>query len=138
MTKKKEKLVIRKKEFRYYGYTLEELQKMSYDELANVLNTRCRRVLKRGFTEEQYKFIEKLKYTSADKIIKTHHRDMIILPQFVGRKISIHNGKDFKVIEIMPEMIGHYLGEFSLTRYFVKHSGPGIGATRSSKFLPLK
>jgi small subunit ribosomal protein S19 len=56
----------------------------------------------------------------------------------VGKKVAIYNGKEFKEVEIKPEMIGHYLGEFAMTRRSVTHSGPGVGATRSSKFLPLK
>jgi len=72
------------------------------------------------------------------EIVKTHCRDMIILPSFVGKTIGVHNGKEFQPVKIQPEMIGHYLGEFALTRKRVKHSGPGVGATRSSKYMPLK
>jgi small subunit ribosomal protein S19 len=61
-----------------------------------------------------------------------------VLPDFVGKTVAIHNGKEFVNVEIKPEMIGHYLGEFAMTRKTVKHSGPGVGATRSSKFMPLK
>jgi small subunit ribosomal protein S19 len=75
---------------------------------------------------------------SASKTVRTHRRDMPILPQFVGRRIAIHNGQHFVEIEIKPEMIGHYLGEFAVTRRGVAHSGPGVGATRSSKHVPLK
>ena len=64
--------------------------------------------------------------------------NMPILPQFVGRRIAIHNGQHFVEVEIKPEMIGHYLGEFAVTRRGVTHSGPGVGATRSSKHVPLK
>jgi small subunit ribosomal protein S19 len=63
---------------------------------------------------------------------------MIVLPEFVGRKIAVYNGKEFQEVLIQQEMIGHYLGEFALTRKPVKHTGPGVGATRSSKFMPLK
>jgi small subunit ribosomal protein S19 len=70
--------------------------------------------------------------------VKTHRRDVIILPDFVGKKIAVHMGNKFKEIDIRAEMIGHYLGEFAMTRSFSKHSGPGVGATKSSKFLPLK
>ncbi|HHH78058.1 MAG TPA: 30S ribosomal protein S19, partial [Thermoplasmatales archaeon] len=64
--------------------------------------------------------------------------DIIVLPQMVGRRIMVHNGKDFVSVTIQPEMIGHYLGEFAVTRKEVKHAGPGVGATRSSKYMPLK
>jgi small subunit ribosomal protein S19 len=72
------------------------------------------------------------------KVVKTHCRDVLVLPRHVGRRVAIHNGHEFREIEVRPEMIGHYYGEFALTRRFEKHSGPGVGATRSSKFMPLK
>lgn len=127
----------RKKEFTYRGYTLEELLKMSFDEVVSIMPARVRRTLIRGFNEEQRTFVEKLK-SGKYPVVRTHRRDIPILPEFVGRKVAVHNGKEFKEIEIKPEMIGHYLGEFAMTRKPVKHSGPGVGATRSSKFLPLK
>jgi small subunit ribosomal protein S19 len=70
--------------------------------------------------------------------IKTHARDMIILPEMVGVTILVHNGKDFSSLEIRPEMIGHYTGEFAITNKPVKHGVPGIGASRSSMYVPLK
>ena len=72
------------------------------------------------------------------QLIKTHARDMIILPEMVGVTILVHNGKDFTPIEIKPEMIGHYIGEFAITNKPVKHGVPGIGASRSSMYVPLK
>ncbi|MCD6275985.1 MAG: 30S ribosomal protein S19 [Thermoplasmata archaeon] len=126
----------RMKEFSYRGYSLEELQKMSWDEFAELLPARARRTLKRGWDEERMKAVRKI--INSNKMIKTHRRDLIILPQFVGKTVAVHNGKEFVPVEIKPEMIGHYLGEFALTRKEVKHSGPGVGATRSSKFVPLK
>ena len=71
-------------------------------------------------------------------IVKTHIRDMIILPEMVGLTILVHNGKDFVSVPITPEMIGHYLGEFAITNKPVKHGTPGIGASRSSMYVPLK
>ena len=130
--------VAARKEFTYRGLTLEELSKMSIEELLPYLPSRARRTLKRGLTPLQYRFLEKLRKTEKGKPIRTHLRDMIILPEFVGHTIAVHNGKEFQPVVIKPEMIGHYLGEFALTRKEVKHSGPGVGATRSSKYLPLK
>ncbi len=127
----------RMKEFSYRGYSLEELQKMSWDEFAELLPARARRTLKRGWDEERMKAVRKI-INSNGKVVRTHRRDLIVLPQFVGKRVAVHNGKEFVEIEIKPEMIGHYLGEFALTRKEVKHSGPGVGATRSSKFVPLK
>jgi small subunit ribosomal protein S19 len=127
-----------KKEFTYRGLTFEELSKMSIEELLPLLPARARRTLKRGLTPRQYRLLEKIRKTEKGKPIRTHLRDMIILPEFVGHTIAVHNGKEFQPVVIKPEMIGHYLGEFALTRKEVKHSGPGVGATRSSKYLPLK
>ena len=127
----------RKREFTYRGYTLEELQGMTLTEILPLLPARARRSFRRGLNKEQQRFIDRLK--KGDKeVLKTHRREIIILPDFVGKKVAIYNGKEYKIIEIVPEMIGHYLGEFAITRRFEKHSGPGVGATRSSKYMPLK
>ena len=136
---RKQKSIIstrRKKEFTYRGYTMDDLLKMTLEELMPLLGTRVRRSLKRGLSIPQQKFLEHLRKT--DKVIKTHTRDMVVLPEMVGRTIRVYDGKEFQQITLIPEMIGHYLGEFALTRKLVKHTGPGVGATRSSKFMPLK
>ena len=70
--------------------------------------------------------------------VKTHVRDMIILPEMVGSKVNVHNGKEFVAITIKAEMIGHYIGEFAVTNKPVRHGTPGIGASRSSMYVPLK
>jgi small subunit ribosomal protein S19 len=134
--KRKRMEVRRKKEFTYRGYTLEELSKKSMSEQIALYPARTRRKIKRGLSEEHKKFLNRV--VKAKEPVRTHLRDMIVLPQMVGKRIGIHDGKNFKVVEVMPEMIGHYLGEFALTRKPVRHSGPGVGATRSSKYLPLK
>ena len=132
------------KEFRYKGYTLEELQKMPMDEFIKLLPARQRRSLLRGLTEAQRILLEKIrKAKKAMKegkkvVIKTHVRDMIILPEMVGLTIHVYNGKEFVPVEIKPEMIGHYLGEFAITCKPVKHGAPGVGASRSSMYVPLK
>ena len=132
------------KEFRYKGYTLEELQRMPMDEFIKLLPARQRRSLLRGLTEAQRILLEKIrKAKKAVKegkkvVIKTHVRDMIILPEMVGLTIHVYNGKEFVPVEIKPEMIGHYLGEFAITCKPVKHGAPGIGASRSSMYVPLK
>jgi small subunit ribosomal protein S19 len=128
----------RKREFTLRGKTLPELQAMNLEGLAKVLSARARRSIRRGFNTETTLFFERLRSTSPEKVVRTHCRDALVLPEHVGRKVAVHNGKEFKEIEVRPEMIGHYYGEFSLTRRFEKHSGPGVGATRSSKFMPLK
>ena len=121
----------------YKGLTKEELKKLSLDEFIKITTARVRRSLKRGFTEEQKKLLENIR-KDPKKFHKTHCRDMVIIPEMIGVKIGVHNGKEFVPVEIRPEMVGHRLGEFALTRKQVKHSAPGFGATRSSKFVPLK
>ena len=125
-------------EFTYKGKTLEELKKMNLKEFANMVPARQRRTLLRGLNPEQEKLVKKAEKSGESKVIKTHLRDMIVLPKFVGMKFGIHNGKEFITIEIKPEMIGHYFGEYSLTRKRLQHSSPGVGASRSSKFVPIK
>jgi small subunit ribosomal protein S19 len=132
------------KEFSYRGHNLNSLTGMSMDEFINLLPSRQRRSLQRGLTQEQRVLLEKLREAKEvqkqgkEATIKTHVRDLIILPEMVGAKISVHNGKEFVAMEIRPEMIGHYLGEFAITNKPVRHGTPGIGASRSSMYVPLK
>ena len=132
------------KEFNYRGHSLAGLTSMSMDEFINLLPSRQRRSLQRGLTAEQRILLEKLREAKEvqkqgkDVSIKTHVRDLIILPEMVGAKIGVHNGKDFVAMDIKPEMIGHYLGEFAITNKPVRHGTPGIGASRSSMYVPLK
>lgn len=132
------------KKFLYRGHTLDELQALSMDEFILLLPSRHRRSLQRGLTTDQRNLIEKVRAArvAIDKgqnvIVKTHARDMVILPEMVGVTVLIHNGKDFTSIEIKPNMIGHYLGEYAVTNKPVKHGQPGIGASRSSMYVPLK
>ena len=126
----------KKKEFTYRGFTLSELNEMPLEDIIALLPARARRSLDRGLSEEKERLLARIR--KGEGRIKTHMRDMVVLPEMVGKTIHIHNGKEFKETTIQPEMIGHFLGEFSLTRGQVKHTGPGVGATRSSKFMPLK
>lgn len=123
--------------FMFRGKTFEELQKMSIQEFAKLLTSKERRSLMRGLKENQLKLLEKIK-RNPDKFHKTHLRDMIILPQMVGAKLGVYNGKEWVSVYITQEMIGHRLGEFSIPTKKVKHSAPGIGATRGSKFYASK
>ncbi|MCD6215882.1 MAG: 30S ribosomal protein S19 [Candidatus Aenigmatarchaeota archaeon] len=125
--------------FSYKGKSLKELKEMTLEELAELMPARERRSLKRGLTKVQKRLLRKIKKAKGeDKVIRTHARDMIILPEMFGAKLAVYNGKEFVVIEIKPEMLGHRLGEFAPSRKAVRHSAPGFGATRSSKFVPLK
>jgi len=132
------------KEFSYRGHSLSSLTGMSMDEFINLLPSRQRRSLQRGLTPEQRILLEKLREAKEaqkqgkEVNLKTHVRDLIILPEMVGAKIQVHNGKEFVSVDIKPEMIGHYLGEFAITNKPVRHGTPGIGASRSSMYVPLK
>ena len=121
-----------KKQFTFKGKTLEELKGMGVREFANMLKSRRKRTILRQFQKIE-EFVNRAKEKiSKNKPIKTHQRDLIIVPQMVGMKIGIHNGKNFEQVQVVGEMLGHVFGEFSLTRSKVKHGQAGIGATKSS------
>ncbi|MFQ6129614.1 MAG: 30S ribosomal protein S19 [Candidatus Hadarchaeaceae archaeon] len=130
------------KKFTFRGYSIEELQKLPLDDFAKLLPARQRRSLIRGLTPKEKKLIERVRRAretgKTENPIRTHCREMIILPEMVGLKFGVYNGKEFIVVEVKPEMVGHHLGEFSQTRKKVTHGTPGIGATRSSLYVPLK
>lgn len=128
----------RKKEFLYRGYTMEELLAMPFDEILGLMPSRSRRTFVRGLNYEQQLLFDNIKAAGEGEVVRTHVKSVPIIPEFVGKTVSIYNGKEFKDVEIKPEMIGHFLGEFVLTRKMPEHNGPGVGATRSSKFMPLK
>jgi small subunit ribosomal protein S19 len=126
-----------KKEFTFRGHTMEDLSKMSVEDFSELLPARLRRSLGRGVAHDQQKLYDAVK-KGEKRVFRTHRRDVVILPMMVGKRFAIHAGKGYHEIEVQPDMLGHYLGEFAPTRTSVKHTGPGVGATRSSKFLPLK
>tara|TARA_A100001037_G_scaffold282719_1_gene287587 strand:+ start:3272 stop:3700 length:429 start_codon:yes stop_codon:yes gene_type:complete len=129
-------------EFTYRGYTTEQLQALTLEEVAELFPARARRTIKRGLSTEQEKLREKARkrdpISTASKPIRTHIRDMPILPEFIGLTFAVYDGQKFKRVKIEEDMLGYYLGEFQLTRNRVKHGQAGVGATRSSKFVPLK
>ena len=124
-----------KKEALYRGKTIEELKELSHKELAPLLTASARRKISRGFTEQEKVFLKNIQ--KKDRV-KTHCRDMLILPEMVGKTVLVHSGKAFEEIMIQTEMIGSTLGEYSLTRKRVGHNAPGIGATRSSANVSVK
>src|SRR5208283_3614047 len=131
------------RQFSYRGHNVEELQQMSMDEFIRILPSRQRRSLTRGLTIDQRALMELIranrKIQAKDaKPIKTHCRDMVIIPEMVGLNLLVHSGKEFAAVDVKPEMIGHYLGEFVITNKKVVHGTPGIGASRSSMYVPLK
>ncbi len=125
-----------RKEFFYRGKTLNELKAMDVKQFAELLPARQRRCVLRGFTEQENLLLDKIR--DNEKNIKTHCRDMIILPEMVGLTIKVHQGKTFTPVIITDEMLGHRLGEFTLTRNKVAHNAPGIGATRSSASISVR
>ena len=133
------------RDFKFKGYTPEQLQSLSIENVLPLLNSRQRRSLdKRVSTymnDDKRKLREKIKLARDGKLkgnIRTHVRDMIILPDMIGLTIMVHNGKEFAQVAIRPEMIGHYLGEYAITNKRVQHGAPGVGASRSSLYVPLK
>ena len=129
------------RKFSFRGYALEDLQRMGMEEFAKLLTSNERRHILRGLTEEERKLlrkVRKIKKMGQKKHVRTHAREMIVLPEMVGLTIYVHNGKEFVPVEIKPEMIGRRLGEFVPTNRPVKHGMPGVGATRSSLYVPLK
>jgi small subunit ribosomal protein S19 len=133
------------REFRFRGLNVDQLKNLSIEALLPLLNARQRRSLDKRvgkyMNDEKRKLRERIKNVregNSNETIRTHVRDMIILPDMVGITINIHNGKEFNPITIKPEMIGHYLGEYSITNKRVQHGAPGVGASRSSLYVPLK
>lgn len=133
------------REFRFRGLNVDQLKNLSIEALLPLLNARQRRSLDKRvgkyMNDEKRKLRERIKNVregNSSETIRTHVRDMIILPDMVGITLNIHNGKDFTPITIKPEMIGHYLGEYSITNKRVQHGAPGVGASRSSLYVPLK
>jgi small subunit ribosomal protein S19 len=124
------------KEFIFRGKKLDEIKKMDIKDFMQLLPSRERRKIKRGFTEQEKIFLKNLR--AGEKDPKTQCRDMIILPEMLGRLIKVYNGKEYVPVAMEPEMLGHRLGEFSQSRRKVSHSAPGIGATRSSASLSVR
>ena len=123
--------------FAFRGKSWEEIEEMGMKEFSSLLTSGERRSLRRGFTEAQKCLLRGVQ-ANRKKFHRTKSRQMVVIPEMVGVKIGVHNGKEYIPVEIKQEMLGHRLGEFALTRKLVKHSAPGFGATKSSKFIPLK
>jgi len=126
----------RREEFTYRGYKIDELQAMGISELLPLMPARSRRKIVRGFSRGEETLLAKIR--DGDEKIRTHLRDMIVMPVMIGKSIEIYTGKEFAKVEFQPESVFHYVGEFALTRKRVSHGSAGIGATRGSKYVPLK
>lgn len=125
-------------EFLFRGKTVEELKQINIREFAKFLKSSERRSLLRQFNTVEKFLLSIEKKLRAGKHVRTHARGMIIVPAMIGLTIYVHSGKEFAPVQIKPEMLGHRLGEFVLTRRKVEHSAPGIGATRSSAAMSVK
>jgi small subunit ribosomal protein S19 len=126
----------RREEFTYRGYKIDELKAMGLSELIPLMPARARRKFNRGLNRGEETLLAKIR--GGDEKVRTHVRDMIVMPEMIGKSIEIYNGKEFMKVEFQPESVFHYLGEFALTRKKVSHGSAGIGATRGSKYVPLK
>ncbi|KAI5808158.1 ribosomal protein S19-domain-containing protein [Peziza echinospora] len=133
------------KKFSYRGVDLDQLLDLGSAELRDLVHARARRRFDRGLKRKPMGLIKKLRKSKKEAkpnekpdLVKTHLRDMIIVPEMIGSIVGVYSGKEFNQVEIRPEMVGHYLGEFSISYKPVKHGRPGIGATHSSRFIPLK
>jgi len=129
--------------FYYRGHEVPTLLDLSHAELMKLMTARARRRFARGHVPMN--LIRRLRKAKKDapegdkpKTVKTHLRNMIIVPEMVASVVGVYNGQSFTQVEIKPDMIGHYLGEFSISYKPVKHGRPGVGATNSSQFIPLK
>ena len=128
------------KEFTYRGLAKNELENLSLENMLKLFPARARRSLGRGITDNKRKLIDEIKASKTGKniTIKTHLRDLIILPYMIGAKINVFSGKEFVPVTITSEMVSHYLGEYVITNKRVSHGAPGVGASRSSLYVPLK
>ena len=133
------------RKFSYRGTDLDKLLDMTNDQLVELFPCRARRRFNRGLKRKSLALVKKLRkakrtatFGEKPAVVKTHLRNMIVVPEMIGSMVGVYNGAQFTAVEIKAEMIGHYLGEFSITYKPVKHGKPGIGATHSSRFIPLK
>lgn len=125
-------------EFLFRGRKIDELSQLKIREFAKFLKARAKRNLLRQFNSIEKFLLRVEKKQKAGKQIRTHSRSLVVVPAMVGLTIYVHNGREFVQVKIMPEMLGHRLGEFALTRKKIEHSAPGIGATKSSSALSVK
>ena len=129
------------REFTYRGLSQKELEELPLDKLLKLFPSRIRRSLTRGINDDKRKLIGEIKATKEGKLktpINTHLRDLIILPYMIGITVNVFSGKEFVPVTITSEMVSHYLGEYVITNKRVSHGAPGVGASRSSLYVPLK
>mmetsp|Transcript_100 Transcript_100/g.167 ORF Transcript_100/g.167 Transcript_100/m.167 type:complete len:148 (+) Transcript_100:395-838(+) len=132
------------RKFTFRGIELDQLLDLTNDELMDLVTARARRRMSRGLKRKPMALIKRLRQAKKDapqgekpRGVKTHLRDMIIVPEMIGSIIGIYNGKMFCGVEMKPEMIGMYLGEFAITYKPVRHGRPGVSAAHQTRFIPL-
>eukprot|EP00051_Salpingoeca_urceolata_P026103 m.476090 g.476090 ORF g.476090 m.476090 type:complete len:174 (-) comp20430_c0_seq1:39-560(-) len=142
MSDVKKKRTFRK--YYYRGIDLDALLDLSSEELVQQLTCRKRRRFARGLRRKHTNLLKKLRKAKKEatpgekpETVKTHLRDMIIVPEMIGSVVGVYNGKHFTQVEIKPDMTGMYLAEFSITYKPTRHGRPGIGSTTTSRFIPL-
>lgn len=130
--------------FTYRGVELEKLLDLKMEEFMQMLNARQRRKFHRGVRRSNTHLLKRLReakkncpYGEKPVMIKTHLRNTTIVPEMIGSVVGVYNGKTYVTVEIKPEMIGHYLGEFSITYKPVAHGRAGMSGA-GAKFTPLK
>lgn len=113
---------IKKKESTFKGRTLAELQTLDVREFAALLRSRQRRTVLRNFQEHE-NFVKRAQaqFAKGKRAVRTHFRDLVIVPALVGMKLQIYNGNTFAPVDVTFEMLGHKFGEFSLTRARARH-----------------
>ena len=131
--------------FTFRGLEIDQLLALKEDEFKTLIHARARRRMNRHAEKKPPVLLKRIRASKKDikvgekpATVKTHLRDVVVTPEMVGGVVGIYNGKQFNAVELKGEMIGHYLGEFSMTYKPVRHGRPGIGATHSSRFIPLK
>merc|ERR1719163_1292503 len=137
----------KKRTFRKYSYRgidLEKLLDLSNQDLMELFRSRQRRKFSRGIKRNYVTVLKKLRkakretaYGEKPEAVKTHLRNMVIVPEMIGSVVGVYNGKQYISCEVKPDMVGYYLAEFSITYKPIKHGRAGMGAT-SGRFIPLK
>lgn len=128
---------------KYRGKSREELEGLTLSAVLPMLTSRARRSVKRAASKSTkvkkfMKRVAEIKAKNPAKVIRTQVREAVIIPEWLGLTFAVHNGKEFKTVVISVDRLGYRLGDFAHTTGRVLHSGPGVGATRGSKFIPLK
>ncbi|PKI83925.1 Mus81p [Malassezia vespertilionis] len=118
------------RKFSYRGVDLDQLVELPNEKFVELVSARARRRFNRGLKRGPMTLIKKLRKAKMEAppnekptIVRTHLRNMIVVPEMIGSVIGVYNGKVFTTVEIKPEMTGHYLGEFAITYIPTRHVG---------------